>query len=393
MKTNIYKYINLVVVAFVMAACGNSTEINETEHEEEGVENEVFFSDQQFKALGMKVDSLPIRNLTSYVEANGQLEVPPQNEASVTAIIGANVTSIKVIEGDKIRKGQVLAYLSHPDLIKLQTDYVNSWSQLQFLEKEYLRQKRLYEEQVGSGKEFQKIQADYQSMKGLVKGYEAQLRLLGLNAGKIQQSHIYELVPVVSPINGYIRLVQIKTGQYVIPQTEMFQVVNIEHIHADLMVFEKDMHKVKEGQKVKFRVESLPHKELEATIYAVGKAFEQDPKAIHLHAEIKNKAGLLIPGMYVRGRIMVNDVQSYAIPEAGTVQEGDKYFLFTAEPTTKEERLGWEFKPLEVVVGTSDDGWVEIKLLNPLKAGTTVAWNNAYYLLAEMKKGELEEDE
>jgi cobalt-zinc-cadmium efflux system membrane fusion protein len=214
MKTNIYKYINLVVVAFVMAACGNSTEINETE-EEEGVENEAFFSDQQFKALGMKVDSLPIRNLTSYVEANGQLEVPPQNEASVTAIIGANVTSIKVIEGDKIRKGQVLAYLSHPDLIKLQTDYVNSWSQLQFLEKEYERQKRLYEEQVGSGKEFQKIQADYQSMKGLVKGYEAQLRLIGLNGDKIKQSHIYEQVPVVSPINGYIRLVQIKTGQYV----------------------------------------------------------------------------------------------------------------------------------------------------------------------------------
>lgn len=392
MKTNIYKYINLVVVAFVMAACGNSTEINETE-EEEGVENEAFFSDQQFKALGMKVDSLPIRNLTSYVEANGQLEVPPQNEASVTAIIGANVTSIKVIEGDKIRKGQVLAYLSHPDLIKLQTDYVNSWSQLQFLEKEYERQKRLYEEQVGSGKEFQKIQADYQSMKGLVKGYEAQLRLIGLNGDKIKQSHIYEQVPVVSPINGYIRLVQIKTGQYVIPQTEMFQVVNIDHIHADLMVFEKDMHKVKEGQKVKFRVESLPHQELEATIYAVSKAFEQDPKAIHLHAEIKNKVGLLIPGMYVRGRIMVNDAQSYAIPEAGTVQEGNKYFLFTAEQTIKEEQAGWEFKPLEVVVGTSDDGWVEIKLLNPLEAGTLVAWNNAYYLLAEMKKGELEDDD
>ena len=49
----------------------------------------------------------------------GNLEVPPQNEATVTAIVGSNVTLIKVIEGDKVSKGQVLAYLSHPNLIKI----------------------------------------------------------------------------------------------------------------------------------------------------------------------------------------------------------------------------------------------------------------------------------
>ncbi len=86
------------------------------------------------------------------VEANGQLEVLPQHEATVTAILGANVTSIKVIEGDQVSRGQVLAYISHPNLTRLQTDYIRAYSQLQFLEKENQRQKRLYEEEVGSGK-------------------------------------------------------------------------------------------------------------------------------------------------------------------------------------------------------------------------------------------------
>ena len=106
-----------------------------------------------------------------------------------------------------------------------------------------------------------------------------------------------------------MRLVEVKTGQYVQPQTEMFEIVNIDHIHADLMVFEKDMHKVKRRQKIRFTIESLADQELEAKIYSVGKAFEQDPKAIHIHAEIENKKGLLIPGMYIRGRIMINDVK------------------------------------------------------------------------------------
>ncbi len=391
MKTNISINILLLLVMVLMAACGKSSMTESTEHNVDEHTEKVHFSEQQFESLGMKVDTIPLRNLSTFVEANGELEVPPQNEATVTVIIGANVTSIKVIEGDKVRKGQALAYISHPDLIQLQTDYVNAWNQFQFLEKEYQRQKKLYSEKVGSGKEFQKIQAEYRSMNGSVKGYEAQLRILGLRISKVKEGNLYEQVPVTSPIDGYIRLVEVKIGQFVQPQTEMFEIVNIEHIHADLMVFEKDMNKVEKGQKVKFKVESLIDKELEAEIYAVGKAFEQDPKAIHLHAEIENKEGLLIPGMYVRGRIMVDKIEAFALPKEGVVRDGEKFYLFIAK---KEEAdngdIEWEFEPAEIVIGNEDDGWIEVKPLKSIEEGTQVAWNNAYYLLAEMKKGETE---
>ena len=119
-------------------------------HEEEGMA-ELHLSDLKFKSLGIKIDALPTRALSDVVEANGQLEVPPQHEATVTAILGANVTSIKVIEGDKVRKGQILAYLAHPNLSSIQSNYVRAYSQLQYLEKEHARQKKLYEENVGSG--------------------------------------------------------------------------------------------------------------------------------------------------------------------------------------------------------------------------------------------------
>lgn len=388
MQTNIKTCILLVAVNLLIASCENSS------HEEAAEEHadEVHFSEQQFESLGMRTDTLPMRNIRFYVEANGYLEVPPQNEAAVTAMIGANVISINVIEGDKVMKGQALAYLSHPDLIKLQTDYINSWHQLQYLEQEYQRQKNLYGEKIGSGKVFQKTQADYQSMKGMTKGYESQLELMGLNLERVRQSDLYEQVPVSSPIDGHIRIINVKMGQYVQPQTNMFEIVDISHIHADFMVFEKDMNKVKEGQTVKFSIESLPGKELEATIFSVGKAFDQDPKAIHLHAEIQNKERALIQGMYIRGRILTDDVQSYALPEAGVVKEGDKYFIFTADMGNDNGRTEWVFEPVEVIIGTRDNDWVEIKLLEPWENEAKVAWNNAYYLLAEMKKGETGHD-
>lgn len=391
MKTNIRVNILLLSVMVLIAACGKSAITENTEHEEDEHGDKVHFSVQQFESLAMKVDTIPLRNLSTFVEANGQLEVPPQNEATVTAIIGANVTAIKVVEGDKVRKGQALAYISHPDLIQLQTDYMNAWNQFQYLEKEHLRQKKLYSEKIGSGKEFQKIQAEYQSMKGTVKGYEAQLRLMSLNVSKVKAGNLYEQVPVTSPIDGYIRLVEVKIGQFVQPQTEMFEIVNIDHIHADLMVFEKDMNKVRQGQKVKFTIESSPEKELEAEIFAVGKAFEQEPKAVHLHAEIENKEGLMIPGMYVRGRIMVDEIEAFALPNEGVVRDGEKFYLFTVEKEVEENGdIEWEFEPVEIAIGNEDDGWTEVKPLKVIEKGTVVAWNNAYYLLAEMKKGEAE---
>lgn len=387
------RLLSAVVVSILLVSCGEkASTVDDHGHDHgraHGDAKNVTLSPEQVENLGLKTGKLTSRNLESYVQANGQLEVPPQSEATVTATVGANVTAIKVIEGDKVKKGQVLAYLSHPDLVKLQSDYLQSWSQLNYLETEYARQKKLYEGKVSSGKEYQKLQAQYLSEKGKSKGLEAQLSLLGMRVSQVQKGEFYQQVPLTSPIEGYVRLVEVKTGQYVSPQSELFEIVNINHIHADLMVFEKDMYKVKKGQKVLFSIESLQGKELEATIYSVGKAFEQDPKAIHLHAEIEEKTGTLLPGTYVQGRILVDDSEVLAVPEEAVVREGDKHFVFTAGKHQHGDETEWNFKPIEVTAGTEDNGWVEIKS-SKLKEGSTLAMNNAYHLMAELKKEEAE---
>lgn len=400
MRKNIITYTAIAFISVLIYSCGhneeghNHGEGESSESHENGEEHaeEVHLTEEQFSSMELKVDTIPLKNISSYVQANGELEVPPQNFAEVTAVIGANITNIEVIEGDKVKKGDVLAYLKHPDLIKVQTDYVSNWNKLIYTEKEYQRQEKLYQEKVGSGKELQKIQAEYQTLKALVRGQEIQLKQLNLNLSEIQKSEIYEKVPIVSPINGHVQHVEVKIGQYVQPQTEMFEIVNIEHIHADLMVFESDMHKVKKGQKVIFNVQSLPGQELEAEIHSIGKSFEESPKAIHIHAEIESKKGLLLPGMYISGQIQTTDSKTLALPEAAVVREGDKYFIFTASKESNEGKVEWTLKPLEVIVGEKDNGWMEIKLLEVLKKGTKVSLNGAYYLLAEMKKGENEHE-
>ncbi|SDS28037.1 efflux RND transporter periplasmic adaptor subunit [Christiangramia echinicola] len=375
-------------ICFLVIACAEKSEEKpeeeNTPNETQQAEKEVMLTSAQYDALDIKVDTLTKRMMSGFVEANGHLEVPPQSEATVTPVIGGNVSSIKVIEGDVVEKGSLLAYLSHPDIIKVQTEYINTANRLEYLRKDFARQKKLYEAGVGSGETFQKAESELQSAKGHVKGMEAQLRQLHINPESIRDGDIQQQIPILSPINGAIQKVNIKTGQFVQAQTNMFEIINTHHVHADLMVFEKDVAKVEKGQKVYFNITSQPGKEWEASILSIGKNFEQEPKALHVHAEIKDRTENLVPGMYVRGRIAVEDMRTLAFPVSAIARNADKFFVFSAE----REGDAWSFKPIEISTGAQDNEWIEVRFLEEQPADNKYAFNNAYYLMAEMNKGE-----
>ncbi|MGJ8550195.1 efflux RND transporter periplasmic adaptor subunit [Winogradskyella wichelsiae] len=393
MNKTIYSMLIAVILSFSLTSCGDKkadtdshnaevkTRTGKEEHQEEAM-----LSAKQFEALQMKVDTITYRQVSGYVEANGTLEVPPQNEAAITAVIGANVVAIEVIEGDKVNKGQIVAYLSHPNIIKMQTDYLNAYNNSNFLKKGYERQQKLYDAGVGSGANFQKAEAEYQASKAMVNGMAAQLRLLNINATSVRNGNISQRIGLKSPIEGFVQLIAIKTGQYVNPQTELFEIVDTHHVHADLMVFEKDVHKVSKGQKITFNVQSMPDQELTAEIYSVSKTFEENPKAVHVHAEIENKTGNLIPGMYITGRIQVEKSETKALPESAITKDGDRFYVFTVEKENKD----WSFKPLEVILGQKDGDWIAVQFPEEIAPNTQFAYNNAYYLIAEMKKSDAE---
>lgn len=398
MRKTFYKHIALIVMALLIVSCGNKENHSEedgyshdevkqiTETGEHHEEEEVLLSQQQFNTLKIKVDTLALRNMSGYVEANGTLEVPPQNEAAITTVVGANVTAIKVIEGDKVEKGQVVAFLSHPNIIALQTDYLNAFSNSELAKKNFERQQKLYDAGVGSGANFQKAEAEYKASTAMVNGLEAQLKILNINTASVRNGTIAQQISLRSPIEGYVQKVEVKTGQYVEPQTELFEIINTHHVHADLMVFEKDVYKVQKGQKVNFTVQSIPDAELTAEIYSVSKTFEDNPKAVHVHAEIVNKKGNLIPGMYIKGKIQIDNTQTMALPESAIIKEGDRYYVFSVEKGNNN----WSFKPVEVILGTKDGDWASVQFNEEIEDNTQFAYNNAYYLNAEMKKGEAE---
>ncbi len=387
-----------ILLVTLFFSCGEQVQKDEHGHDDDELSNasheqgthseedHLELTNQQFGALKMKIDTVGRRNLGDYVEATGELHVPPQNEATVTTVIGGNISSIEVLVGDKVKKGQPLAYLSHPNIVLAQSDYLKAYSDSEFLGKEFERQRKLYENGVGSGMNFQKAEATYKASKGNTLAMEAQLKQLGISAKNVEQGNISNRVALRSPIGGHIQEIRAKIGQYVAPQTPVFDVVNADHVHVDFTVYEKDAHKVAIGQTVRFLVPSRSETELESEIYTISKAFDENPRAIHVHAEIPHTEIQLIPGSFVQGRIEVSNSKSMALPQTALVEEDGKSFIFKAE----KDGDGWKFKPLEVIIGKQDAGWAGFTFLEKISPSTLFAQNNAYYLMAELKKGEAE---
>ncbi|MCB0563922.1 MAG: efflux RND transporter periplasmic adaptor subunit [Phaeodactylibacter sp.] len=393
----------VTIVFLAVTACYSPSSEETSPHEQPGGEPEgrqhaedgrVALDAAQRAAIGLKVDTLPLRNLTTTVMANGSLEVPPQNEADVSVFLGGNIRQINVIEGDRVRKGQPLALLEHPDFIEMQTDFRELASHLEFLKAEYQRQQRLYDGNAGAGQDYQRARSEHQAAQARYEGLRIKLNMLGIRPDEVLEGKLARYLPVPSPISGAVKKVLIRIGQHVEPNASLFELVDNHHIHADLMVFEKDVSKIRAGQQVHFTVANQPGQVYRAEVYAIGSVFEDEPRALHLHADIKNANAALLPGMYIQGRITVDNYATYALPTDGIVQEGGKSYLFVLEEHPEEHATAgeepWIFRQVEVMIGAEDMGWIEARPLEELPPGAMVAHSGAYYLLSERQKEELE---
>ena len=106
---------------------------------------------------------------------------------------------------------------------------------MNYLQKEYVRQKKLYEEKVGSGKDFQKTSADYLNSKSNAEALKVKLNMLGINSKEVAKGKIYSLVNLTAPIGGIVSLVETNVGSYIELLTKVFEIVDNDEIHADLI--------------------------------------------------------------------------------------------------------------------------------------------------------------
>jgi cobalt-zinc-cadmium efflux system membrane fusion protein len=388
LQYKIYRSIVIISCLTLLLSCSGSSEKKENDTHEASAKAEeksegLLLTQRQMDAVGIETGLIEKRNLDAIVKANGQLAVPPQNKADVSILSGGIINHIYVLEGQQVKRGQMLATIANQELIKIQQDYLAAKNNFTYIQAEYDRQTQLKAAGAGTGKSFQSSQATYNAERSRLASYQSQLKQLGISTAKISGGTIVSQFPVLSPISGTVGHVIANTGAFVQPGTSIMEVVDNSKIHCDLTVFEKDLMQVKVGQKVAFQLTNQNNQLITGTINGINKSFENESKGVVVHAVINNKQHKnLIPGMYVTALISTGSQLTPAVPVEAVVRSQGKQYIYVVseERAEKGKDKIVSFKKQEVSTGLAELGYIEIKPLNPLPENVKIALKGAFYL-------------
>ena len=395
-----------ILAAFIIAsvfsfnACNKKAEGNKTEADEahkegeeaaaEGVK-EVYLNAAQYKATGVVLAGFEKKNLSEVINTNGYTKLPPQNQAQVSVPLAGTIKTIKVIEGQYVKIGQVLATLQSIayNNLRLEREKLNeqlhqSEVNLDYLKLDYARQKELSDENVNAKKVFQKVSSDMRMEESRIKGLQSQIRILSQNID-IGGNSDSPIINITAPISGHITDVNINIGSAVEVGKMLFSIVDNSKMHVDLLVYEKDLFKVKTGQTVLFILTNQNGAEFKGQIFNIGKSFENETKSVAVHADIVNEKQTLIPGMYVNALINIGSHTVDALPQEAIVKAEGREFIFILEG---EEKGAYHFQRIEVKTGASQLGFVQITPLQDLKVEKNIVVKGAYYLQSHLQVSE-----
>ena len=367
-----------IAISTLLIGCSDK-KVATTEAETVVQTEEIDLTNAQLQELQLVFGSAEKKQISSTIQVQGKIDLPPQNIISVNFALGGFLKSTKLIPGMRISKGEVIAVMEDQNIIQLQQDYLLSQSKLILAKGEYERQRTLFDANAGTSKLMQQAESEMKIQSINTKSLAEKLKLIGIDIQQLNENNISGQVPIRSSINGYVSKVHVNTGKFVQPAETMFELIDPDDIHVALTLFEKDLPYVHTGDLVKVRFMQEPNKNYDAEVILVNRNVDDDRTAM-AHCHFKQQPSNLLPGMYVETTISVLNKPAFVLPEEAIQRFGNKQYVFTSVNKNK-------VKMTEVTTGLIQDGKIEITSSPDQLMNGEVVLKNAYKLLGMLKNG------
>jgi len=384
---SIYKYFILVSFPFYLAGCSHPNAKKEPEQETVHEKSDIVtLTPEQQKLSEITLGEIELKELSGTTKVNGILDLPPQSLVSISTPLEGILKSTDMLQGKRVAKGALVAVMQNPEFIQMQQDYLDYKSQLQFLKEELDRQEELAKESVNSKKALQKARSEYRSVSARLLGQRSKLAIMNINFSALEKGQIQKTFNLYTPIAGYVIQVNTNIGAFASTTDVLFKIADTEHLHAELTVFEKDVPKLKLGQKVRF-VLANEEKERMATVYLIGREISKE-RTVQIHCHLDQEDTQLLPGMYLKAYVESGMSKVEALPDAAIVEFESKKFVFIAQPAEKGIK-NYRYRMMEVKTGVAENGYTQVSFAEQINSAKVVV-KGAYDLLSKVKNTEEE---
>lgn len=368
----------LFALSAVVFACGPNKEQSIVIPEEMDA-NEIIITQSQFDKAEMEWDSLSDHSFSDFILTNGKVNIPAEGRFDVSSYFGGNIVQFDLLVGQKIQKGQVLFVIENPEFVQMQQDYLDAVSQLSYLKSDYERQKTLNAENISSQKNFAKAESDYKSTLAKTESLRKKLQLVNISTTQLDASKITSRAAIYAPISGYIEFIKVNQGTYLNPSDIALTIINKDHLHIELNVFEQDAIALEMGQPVTFYLPDNKSREFKGKIFLIGQSInEKRMLNIHVHLDNEKEGDLLVPGMFIEAKIGVKSAGRAALPIASVINSDEVNYVLVL---SHQENDLYYLKKTKIEVGLQDAQMIEILSENEFQPGTLFLSKGGFQLI------------
>ncbi|MCG8580711.1 MAG: efflux RND transporter periplasmic adaptor subunit [Bacteroidales bacterium] len=245
-----------------------------------------------------------------FVDVTGQVETDKNIIVSPEA--AGKIISIEVKEGDKVRKGDILARLN-TEMTQRSLKQVEI--NLQLATTTFERQADLWEQNIGSEMEYLQAKSSKEGLEQQKEALEAQL----------------DLAIVRAPIDGIVDDVIQKQGEMAGPQLPFARLVNIDNVYITADVSEIYLQKIKAGDKVAIEFPVI-EKNIDATIYRSSSVIDPGSRTFRVRIDLVNRANDIKPNMLAVLKLRTFAAEdAIVVPSILVKKDFSGEFIFIAE--------------------------------------------------------------
>ena len=232
------------------------------------------------------------------------------------------VEKVYVAEGQKIKKGQLLAELDNSNYLSM---YQMSLSKEKQAEDAFSRLSDLYKKGSLPEIKFVEIQTGVEQARSAT-----QIALKNMNECKLY-----------APMDGVIGKRSIEPGMGVMPALTVFKLVKIDKVFVKVSIPENEISSIKTGDKAEISVTALNNQQFEGTIEEKGVMSNPLSHTYEIKIALRNPEEKLMPGMVCKVAIQNNTAMDKVVVPSNVIQinkYGQKY-LYVADTNTNKAKI------------------------------------------------------
>ncbi len=374
-------WIGLMVATILSVAACRDNKVVEIKEDTKDMKPDktqpIIIEKKQFEANDMQLGRVKTDTFYRKITAQGVLDVPPSHKAVISSYMPGKIKNVRLIAGDKVKKGQLLVQITDPDYIKLQEDYLQAKEDVNFLKQEYERQQQLAKENVVSQKKWQDARRNYLRAKARLNGLIQRLKMLHISIVDVEAGKMTATINLYAPIDGYVSKLYVTEGSAVEEADKIMEIINNEHTHLELRVFEKDIMKLKKGQEISYKVPGMGNRIYKGYVKLIGREIDPDTRSILVHGHLKEPHPSFVAGIYIEAKVHIDKHTGKSVPATAVVKDDDNYYVLKL---VAKDAKDYEFEKLPVKVLEEENEKIHIET-SVLQSGDTILSKGGFFLV------------